>query len=134
MPERKCDACRRQTEWGCEAKPYTAIDAKGREEVRWFKPAHLRLSVEGVEEFWACPRQSIREMPHEWNRLLTLYAMYRKGFLPDRGAVVDQSNRLVEIFRILDDVNAQCDREELAKLKAQGDPNKGRPKGPPHRR
>ena len=121
MPERQCVGCRHQAEWGCEAKSYKVINAKGKEETRWFKPSALPLSLDGAEEHFACPRQHIRENPAYWNRVLTLYAMYRKGFLPDRGAVVDQSNQLIEVFRVLDDVNASCDKQEMEQLKQRQD-------------
>lgn len=71
----------------------------------------MPIAVNGVE-MWSCPRQSLHEKPRTWNRLLTLYAMYQKGFLPEAGAVIDQSNSLIEMFRILDDENAACDRVE----------------------
>jgi len=112
MPERKCESCTRQKEWGCEAKRWRHPkpgEPDGPE--NWVKPAYLPVTLDG-EETWACPRQHLRENPHYWAKILKLYGMYRKGFLPDKGAVVDQSNRAIEIFQILDDANAQCDQEE----------------------
>lgn len=116
MPERSCDKCRRQQEWGCHARSYTVVAPEGEEEVRWVNPAHMPITVLG-EESWACPRQHIRENPLYWAAVLKFYGMYRKGFLPDRGAVVDQSNKAIEVFRILDDANEACDQEEAQRAK-----------------
>lgn len=110
MPERDCLKCTRQKEWGCFAKPYTVIASDGTEEELWSNPAELPVTIND-REVWACPRQTLREDARDWGRLLFLYGLYQKGHLPDRGAAVDQSNPLMEMFRILDDANAQCDRE-----------------------
>lgn len=116
MPERKCESCTRQKEWGCHARPYTVKTDDGPEEVRWHNPAWLPVTVLG-EETWACPRQHIRENPGYWATILKFYGMYRKGFLPDRGAIVDQSNKAIEVFRVLDYANEECDREEAKREK-----------------
>jgi hypothetical protein len=116
MPERQCDGCKRQDEWGCHAKPYTVVNDQGVEEVRWHRPAQLPITLLG-EETWACPRQPIRENPFFWSKVLKFYGLYKKGFLPDQGAIVDQSNKLIELFRIIDDANDQCDQEELNREK-----------------
>ena len=34
---------------------------------------------------------------------------------------VDQSNQLIEVFRVLDDVNASCDKQEMEQLKQRQD-------------
>lgn len=65
----------------------------------------------GVDTF-ACPRASLRTDPMYWGKLLKFYGMYKKGHLPDVGAIVDQSNRAIEIFRILDEANDLCDAEQ----------------------
>jgi hypothetical protein len=44
--------------------------------------------------------------------MLLYYGFYKKGFLPQAGAVMDQSNRAMEVFRVLDDINGECDQEE----------------------
>lgn len=111
MPERQCTGCKRQQEWGCTAKrwrtpPPGEADGPG----NWIRPAHIANEFDG-EEVWSCPRQTIREHPKAWNRLLTLYGLYGKGHLPEVGAVLDQSNSLLTAFRILDEANADCDKE-----------------------
>ena len=116
MPERSCEGCKRQEEWGCFARSYKVVNENGEEEERWINPAHLPLTILG-QETWACPRQTIRQNPFYWSKILKFYGMYRKGFLPDPGAIVDQSNRAIEVFRILDDANDQCDREETLREK-----------------
>lgn len=54
--------------------------------------------------------------------MLKFYGFYKKGFLPQAGGLLEQSNAAIELFRILDDANASCDQAELEKQK--------RPKGP----
>ena len=41
--------------------------------------------------------------------MLLYYGMYRKGHLPQVGAVMDQSNKAIELFRVLDEINFECD-------------------------
>lgn len=79
------------------------------------------------EDTYACPRQPLREDPIFWVKVLKLYAFYRKGYLPQPGAVIDQANQLLETFSILDQVNAECDNQQQASPQ-KGDPtaNRGR--------
>lgn len=117
MPERQCNGCKRQKEWGCTAKRWRTPgpdEEDGPE--NWLNPSHLVNEFDG-ELIHACPRQTIRERPWDWNRLLLLYGMYVKGHMPNDGAVVDQSNVLIMAFRILDDANAECDQELAEKEK-----------------
>lgn len=46
-----------------------------------------------------------------WSRLLLFYQMFKNGFLPDSGAVIDQSRSLLETLRLMDEVNNECDRQ-----------------------
>jgi len=92
------------------------VTEKGDKEIRWHKPAQLPITLLG-EDIWACPRQHIRENPFYWAAILKYYGMYRKGFLPSAGGIADQSNKAIEVFRILDDANDACDREELNREK-----------------
>jgi hypothetical protein len=125
MPERQCASCTRQKEWGCEAKLYVVhsddgepvIWKDGKPLTKWHKPAHLPLTLNG-EETWACPRQTLFEQPQEWNRLFMLYGLFKRGFLPEAGAVLDQSNKLLQAFRIMDEVNFDCDESEAAERRA----------------
>ncbi|MEJ6846754.1 hypothetical protein [Sinorhizobium fredii] len=126
MPERACEGCTRQSEWGCTAKRWRTPEhdePDGPE--NWINPAHLPLTLMG-EEIWACPRQPLREEPLKWAWMLKFYGMYRKGHLPNVGAIADQSNKAIEIFRILDHLNDACDREELDKPRRDPMPNRGR--------
>ncbi len=75
----------------------------------WVNPAYLPITVKG-EEMYACPRQTLHEQPEVWNRLFLYFQMFKNGFLPDAGAVVDQSNVLLEMLRIMDDENVNCDQ------------------------
>ena len=52
-----------------------------------------------------------------------LYGFYKNGYLPEEGAILDQSNSLMQSFRILDATMAECEdqkREERSRVK--GDP------------
>ncbi|CAA2141472.1 hypothetical protein [Hyphomicrobium sp. ghe19] len=111
MPERQCGTCTRQKEWGCTAKRWRTPDP-GEDDgpENWIRPSHLVNEFDG-EQLYSCPRQTLREEPQSWSRLLMLYGMYLKGHLPNAGAVVDQSNVLIQSFRILDEANAECDQE-----------------------
>ncbi len=125
MPERQCEGCKRQEEWGCTAKLVRKVDPR-RENPRdgWENPSNLPLGFLG-EEIWCCPRQVVKENPQRWAIILRYYAMYKRGFLPQVGAVMDQSHYAVEVFRILDGINAECD-QHLAE-----NPPEKKHKGPP---
>lgn len=125
MPERNCRGCTKQVQWGCTAKPYVVMDPEtsspvlghdGKPKVAWTNPAHMPLDFDG-EETYACPRQPLREEPEMWSRVFTYYRLYKKGFLPQTGAAMDQANIAVEIFRILDDANDDAD-DALQKAEA----------------
>jgi hypothetical protein len=124
MPERSCVGCEKQEEWGCKAFKYREFDPEKDTDPRdcWVNPAWMSEEIEG-EESYACPRQWLHQNPQKMGTILKFYGMYRKKFLPQSGAVVDQSNKAIEIFRVLDDVNAEID--------AQNQSTKGRPKGNP---
>jgi hypothetical protein len=118
MPERQCAGCTRQAEWGCEAFKYeTEKETKGARKDRdgryyaWHKPALYPLDVEG-EQTWACPRQDLKREPRGWSRLLFFYDHYQNGFLPQAGAVVDQTNKAMELFRVLVIANADVDKAQ----------------------
>lgn len=119
MPERKCEGCKRQIEWGCTAKPhlqmnedgFPVLDPKtGKQVVNWSNPARIP-EIFDDEEVYCCPRQTLRENPREWSWLLMFYAMFKEGFLPQHGAVVDQSNKAIEVMNLMNVVNQECDDE-----------------------
>jgi hypothetical protein len=128
MKQRQCSSCTKQIEWGCEAELVTP--ATEETEAVWFKPAHLPERVDG-EESYACPRQPFKREPRYWERLLLYYGMYKQGFLPGSGAVMDQSNKAIEIFQVLDVVNQECDEELRQRAQSKSRVNKG---DPAHRR
>jgi hypothetical protein len=84
------------------------------------------------EESWACPRQDLKQRGQEWHRMLLYYGFYRKGHLPQQGAVMDQANKAMEVFRVFDDVNVECDDALIERAKAgqersrQAETGKGR--------
>ncbi|MCA1775267.1 MAG: hypothetical protein LC676_06560 [Loktanella sp.] len=136
MPERDCATCTRQKEWGCFAEYIDRVDEHGDpvldqegNPVRdLVNGADLPLTIDG-EDTWACPRQTIRENPRTWGRLLMFYGMFTRGHLPDAGAVVDQSAPLMEAIRVIDDANKRCDQalqEQEQRRKSQSAPRKRR--------
>jgi hypothetical protein len=124
MPERQCVKCTKQAEWGCEAFKYRS-DENDRRAIpddnggwwAWFKPSHLPMTVDG-EESYACPRQDLKQRAQAWNRMLLYYGMYKQGFLPQAGAIMDQSNKAMELFRIFDQVNGECDEAQAERTRA----------------
>ncbi|WP_162742359.1 hypothetical protein [Nitratireductor sp. OM-1] len=72
------------------------------------------------DTLYSCPRQNLHQNPQYWSWLLKFYGFYKKGFLPGPGGILDQSNKAIEVFRILDDANDQCDRVEDEKRKKRG--------------
>lgn len=131
MPERKCEGCKRKDEWGCEAKPHTVTDEDGnpkydkagRPVLKWTKPARIPEMFDG-EETYACPRQTLKENARSWSRLLMYYAAYKDGFLPQAGAVIDQSNAAMEALNVMNATNQECDDEinEKSRLKSNPSP------------
>lgn len=115
MPERQCGTCKRQKEWGCTAKRWRfpgPDEADGPE--NWIDPGFVPNDFNG-EDLFSCPRQTLKEDAQDWNRLLLFYGMYLKGYLPETGAIADQPNWMIQAFRVLDEANAECDRQEQEK-------------------
>jgi hypothetical protein len=119
LQDRDCAVCTRQAEWGCNARQ-DAGDQGG----AWLDRAVLPIRIDG-EEVWRCPRRPIKDDPGYWRRLLFFYGMYRKGHLPDPGAVSEQSNKAMQLFAIVDDVVAACAAEEA---RSPGSPNNHGPR------
>lgn len=121
MPERQCQSCTRQEEWGCRARQ---VFDEGQGKLIWENPARLPQDVDGEETF-ACPRQPLHEAPLYWAEVLFYYNFYKKGMLPSTGGVRQQSNWAMQVFSILDGINAECDaveREKAARKKANPNP------------
>jgi len=126
LPERQCHKCKRQKDWGCESErvpsgpeDHTATQDENGEWWGWKNPSHLPLSVDG-EETWACPRQDLKRRPREWNTMLFYYGFYKqKGLLPQPGAIMDQSNKAMSVFRVFDDINSECDEQLAARNNSQ---------------
>ena len=132
MPERSCTGCTKQKEWGCTATS-VAVPAgtKGAKPNRdgktwrmWTDPARMPINFDG-EMTWACPRQDLKANPYGWHVLFKYYGMYKAGFMPQGGSVVDQANKAIELFRIVDGVNSEAD--ESLRENPQDKPQKGRP-------
>ena len=67
MPERKCQGCVKQVQWGCTAKPHLVFDddtgepvvdpKTKKQKVAWSNPG-LIPEILDDEETYACPRQT----------------------------------------------------------------------------
>ncbi len=125
MPERKCGTCVHQVEWGCEAFRFRESREGELAEDSWVKPAYMHVTIDG-EDIYHCPRQTLHQQPKQWSRLLQFYHLYKSGHLPDPGAVVEQSNVLMEAFRIIDAISDEIDTE----LQTKANRKKGEPRGP----
>jgi hypothetical protein len=139
MPERQCANCTRQAEWGCDAFKYEVTkDTKGGWKERdgryyaWHKPALYPLDIDG-EQTYACPRRDLKREPLAWSRLLFYFDHYQKGFLPQSGAVVDQTNKSMELFRVLALANDDVDKanDEIKRRKQSMDQRVAALGGPP---
>ena len=106
LAERDCAVCNRQAEWGCHARQ----NADG----SWQNQAALPLRIDH-EEVFRCPRRPIKDDPAFWTRLLFYYGMFKKGHLPDPGAVSEQSARAMQLFALVDDAVALCQQELAAR-------------------
>lgn len=130
LKDRTCKDCTHQVEWGCTAKRWRTPDKDepdGPE--NWVNPSYLPQTVLGEDTF-SCPRQTLREDARQWAVILRYYGLYKKGFLPDEGPVTSQSNKLMEIFRALDDGNYLVDQEETKRAeRRQNRSSEGRNNG-----
>ena len=68
------------------------------------------------EEIWKCPLTFVNA---EVNQAILLWTAYRKGFLPDEGAFLDQSNRFVEYIELLESDQNQYEQEEMEREKSK---------------
>ena len=126
MPERTCVNCTKQDLWGCHAKKWKDHEPHEPDHPdNWVNPAQHPVHIMG-ETIYSCPRQHVYRNPQMWAWMLKFYGFYKKGFLPEQGGLVDQTNKAVEIFRLIDDANDQCDRAEQERLAKQ----KSRPAAP----
>lgn len=126
MPELSCSGCTKQTELGCHAFQFREPEEGEDPRDTWVNPAFMPITLDG-EDTYACPRQTLYQNPGEWNELLKYYGFYTKGFLPETGSIIDQSNALIEAFQILDGVNSECDNSKRdAQTRPKGDPSNRR--------
>jgi hypothetical protein len=122
LGERDCAVCNRQDEWGCHARR--------NDDGSWERKAALPLRIDH-EEVFRCPRRPIKDDPGYWRRLLFFYGMFKKGHLPDPGAVSEQSNKAMQLFALLDDAVADCNREKASRGPPPAGPSAGAPQARP---
>ena len=123
MPELTCVGCDRQEELGCTAFQFREPEEDEDPGDSWHNPAYMPITLDG-EDTYACPRQTLHEEPYFWGSLLKYYGFYLKGYLPEDGSIISQSNALIDAFRILDTVNAECDENKRTQInRPKGDPS-----------
>lgn len=95
LPERDCARCTssKQKEWGCHATQ--------KQDGSWENKAALPLKLDD-EEHWRCPRRPVKDDPGFFRRLFFFHGLYKKGQLPAKGGVVDQSDRMMNLLRLVD--------------------------------
>lgn len=110
-PERNCSTCtaEKKKEWGCTGNAVLPVSFKG-------------------ENMFTCIRRPILDNPRWFNEILTMYKMYKNGFLPNDGPWLAQPLGVITAINVLDAAVHECDKikEESAqnKRKAQGRKNK----------
>jgi hypothetical protein len=76
------------------------------------------------EPWHQCPRRPILNDPGYWSETMGMWNLYRKGLLPDRGAVGDQCWRAMTLFRFMDAYFAEAEEakeaQEARKRRARG--------------
>jgi hypothetical protein len=108
MPERRCETCKRQKEWGCDAEETGETDRRG---PVWRNPAHLPLTIDG-EDTYRCPRRPIKDDPRFWARLMEYYGHYKNGFLPGPGGLDQQSARGMALLSMMHSCVQECAKEQ----------------------
>jgi hypothetical protein len=86
------------------------------------KKAATPYIIDG-EEIWKCP---ITFIDAEVSQVLTIWSGYKKGFLPDEGSYLDQSNRFVEYMEFLDSNQGKYEREEMKRTKKRSMRNRSK--------
>lgn len=90
----------------------------------------MPIRIDG-EEWFRCPRRPLKDDPRWWEEFLALFAMYKKGFLPEHGGVQDQPHFLVQAMHTFEGAVAQADasREEITETRPKGNPFAGQGNG-----
>ena len=83
------------------------------------KKAVIPCNING-EELYRCPNRPLLDDPVYYNELFLVFGWYKKGFFPDDGTYLDQPNKLVECFSIIDYTHKQIEKhlEEKNKKKS----------------
>lgn len=101
LPERNCQTCTsvKKELWGCA------------------KDAVEHVEIDG-EVFKRCPRLPLLRNPELYSELFWLYSNYKRGILPDSGALYDQSAKYIFLMRYIESVLSECEAykaEEITK-------------------
>lgn len=80
-------------QWGCSGpSPYPVAELDG-------------------EAIYECPLRPYCSNPAAWTPALRAYAWMRRGFLPDEGTWLDQTEVFIEVCNVLEAANGAAQRE-----------------------
>ena len=97
MPERSCQGCTKQLEWGCETPP------------------PIPIMFDGDEYLTRCPRRPFLEDPKWFDEIYTAQGWISKGFLPVAGTYGDMPNKLAQCLKVIEQVQHEVDQETARK-------------------
>ncbi len=96
MPERACQGCTRQAEWGCHSKPPIPI-------------------IFDDVELDRCPRRPFLDDPVWFDSIYTAHGYLQKGMLPIAGTYLDLPNKLNTAFKVIDSAVHFAEEEDKKK-------------------
>lgn len=73
----------------------------------------------GEEVFRRCPRRPLLEDPEFFSDLFWSHQQFKKGILPEEGALKSQPAKLMEFYFLIDRTRNWCDREKMKAEKAK---------------
>ena len=100
LPKRRCHRCTaaQKKSWGCEKDVHPAQAVK----------------LDG-EVMLRCPVRPFLDDPEGFNAVMERYRWYRAGLLPEPGTWMDQPNKLLELFSVIDQALEDARAEKQAK-------------------
>lgn len=72
----------------------------------------------GGEEFHRCPRSPLLEDPEYFSEVFWGHQQFKKGMLPEEGALLSQPAKLMELYFTIDRTRNWCEREKEKRQKA----------------
>ncbi len=76
------------------------------------------LTIEG-EDWWACPRRTVKDNPQYWSELMQAFRRYQMGVMPDDGGGSSQAVRGMALLGLLDSLISRAEAERLDAARAK---------------